>query len=300
MGEAKRRKQQDPSYGKPLRGLIMTSEIVKRPEGTRVSASIEPQQLRYALLFWDKIVWPSNNLIFAAGNEDSAFLETTKILERPRHEFASTTDPAEPFVRSQLQEFQKRDNKDREVWDLCQNTAVLLASVSDATHPGGMGIELIRAIPVPDKDVPLNEILEFKRKRHAEFVALRAEIDTLAARLNSTSNPDTDLQQLIKHIDKACADALRVSSEWQFPVRLSNKKMALDLKPFELIAGGLGGLLGADYFNMSTSQEILAGIVGTAAAAKSIVKFTSDIGLQSIRRPRSPFSYIAYAHSELF
>ncbi|MGJ4889881.1 DUF6236 family protein [Bradyrhizobium sp. HKCCYLRH3099] len=300
MGESKRRKQQDPSYGKPIRGLIITSEIIKGPEGTRVSASIESQQLRYALLFWDKLVWPSNNFIFAAGNSDTKFLETTGVLERPRYNFVSSTDTAEPFVRSQIQEFQKRESTGKGIWDLCQNTGVLLASAGETTHFGGLGIELIRAIPVPDKDVPLNEILEFKRKRHAEFEALRTEIDALGARLVSASDSAAELRELTKHIDKACGDALRVSSEWQFPVRLASKKMALDLKPFELVAGALGGVLGADYMNMSTSQTILAGIVGTVAAAKSALKFTSDIGLQSIRKPRSPFSYVAQAHSELF
>jgi uncharacterized protein DUF6236 len=300
VGEARRREAQEPSYGEPIRGLIMTATIVKEPEGTRVHGSIDDQQLRYALLFWDKLVWPSNNLIYAAGNQDSQFLEAAKILERPRYNFISSVDPAEPFVRSQLEEFKKRDATQKGIWDLCQRTAVLLASAGDATNANGLGVELIQAIPVPDKDVPLNEILEFKRKRHAEFIALRVELDSLSLKLASMENAAAELQEKIKYVDAACANALRVCSEWQFPVRLSSQKMALDIKPFELIAGGIGGALAANSANLSATAIVLAGIGGAVAAAKSALKLTADITLQGIKRRSSPFAYVAHAHSELF
>jgi hypothetical protein len=301
MGEAMRRKAQDPSYGKPIRGLIMTSSIVKGPEGIRVHASIDAHQLRYALLFWDKLVWPSNNFIYAAGDQDSQFLEAAEVLERPRYNFMSSTDAAEPFVRSQIEEFKKRDAADRGIWDLCQDTTVLLASAGSSTNADGLGVELVQAIPVPDKDVPLNEILEFKRKRQAEFIALRAELDSLGLKLASMENPHADLREKIKYVDAACADALRVCSEWRFPVRLSSQKMAFDLKPFELIAGGIAGVLAAvNLAHLSATGTVLAGIGGAVAAAKSAFKLTADISLQSIKRRSSPFAYVAYAHSELF
>ena len=167
-------------------------------------------------------------------------------------------------------------------------------------HTKGLGLELIEAIPLPDKDVPLNEILEFKLKRNDEFVALRTELDSIGSALNSAENSASELQRAVGHIDKACADALRVCGEWQFPVRLSNQKMALDLKPFEILAGGVAGVFIASALPMSTTQIVLGGLGGAVAGAKSAFKITGDIGLQSIRRRRSPFAYVAHAHKELF
>ena len=51
MGESKRRKAQDPSYGRPIRGLILTSQIVLKENSVRVHGSLDPRELRYALLF---------------------------------------------------------------------------------------------------------------------------------------------------------------------------------------------------------------------------------------------------------
>ena len=300
MGEAKRRKAQDPNYGRPVRGLIMTSAIVPHGNGLTVAGGIDPHQLRYALLFWDKLVWPTNNLMHAAGDQDTEFLETTRILERPRYTFAGGPISAEPFVRTQLEEFRKRDGTDNGIWDLCQNTSILLSSAGEAIDSKGLGLELIEAIPVPDKEVPLNEILEFKRKRNDEFVALRAELDNLGSALNSAENPALELKRTIDQIDKACADTLRICSEWQFPVRLSNQKMALDLKPFEVLAGGVAASFLASAASMSMTKTVLAGMGGAIAGARSAFKITGDIGLQGIRRRRSPFAYVAHAHRELF
>jgi len=69
-------------------------------------------------------------------------------------------------------------------------------------HTKGLGLELIEAIPLPDKDVPLNEILEFKLKRNDEFVALRTELDSIGSALNSAENSASELQRAVGHIDK--------------------------------------------------------------------------------------------------
>lgn len=300
MGEAKRRKAKEANYGRPSRGLILTSKIEPLENGVGVHGGPDPQELRYALLFWDKLVWPTNNMIHAGGDQDTDFLQSAKILERPRYQFPGGLVTAEPFVRSQLEEFKKRNDSGKGIWDICQNTATLLSEVGELTDKSGIGIELVDAIPVPDKDVPLNEILEFKSKREDEFKALRAELDNLGGAILKAEHPDTELQRVSVEIDKACADALKVCAEWQCPVRLSNVKMALDLKPFELVAGAMATPLIASAPVLTLTQSVLVGITGAAYAAKSALKITADIGLQSIRRRQSPFAYVAHLHKELF
>jgi hypothetical protein len=298
MGEAKRRKAQDPSYGRPIRGLVMTS-IVPRENGVRVHGSLDPHALRHALLFWDKLVWPSNNLIDVTSGQDIVYLEAAKILERPRYSLSGSID-VESIVRSQLEEFKKREAAENGVWDLCQNSSLLLEASGEMIPGGGLGIELVDAIPVPDKDVPLNEILEFKRKRNDEFTALRTELDSLGRAINTAQDPAAELKRTIAQIDKSCADVLRVSGEWQFPIRLSNQKMALDLKPFEVLAGGIAAATLASSAALSTTYTVLSGIGGAVLAAKSAIKITGDIGLQGIKRRMSPFAYVADVHTKLF
>lgn len=205
---------------------------------------------------------------------------------------------AEPLIAVQIAAFQEREASDRGIWDLCQNSAVLIGTTGEAVSNGGLGIELIDAIPIPDKSVPLNEILEFKRRRENEFGALRAEIDNFAHRINSSDDPQAELRSAIERIDNACAAALKVSTEWQFPIHVSNRKITLDLKPFEIIAGGTAAFLGANL--LGASQAVLAGIAGATVAAKSSIKITGDIGWRGLRPRSTPFAYIAQIRRELF
>jgi uncharacterized protein DUF6236 len=298
MGEAKRRKAKDPSYGRPKRGLIVTCPIELEPDGFLITnPGIEPHDLRHALLFWDKLVFPSNNFIHIGSTPDLEFLQAAGILERPNYFFRSGKN-AEPLIQSQLQAFKEREGRPNEIWDICQNSAVLLqANAGEISRDAGLQIELLNAIPIPDKDVPLNEVIEFKRRRNDEFMALRAQIDAFVAAINSANEPQAELQLKIADLDKACADALEVSSEWQFPVHLSNQKATIDLKPFEIIAGGIAGYIGAS--SLGVSQALLAAVGGAAAAAKSVLKLSSDIGWRGLKRRATPFSYISHIGKEL-
>jgi hypothetical protein len=282
---------------RPIRGLILTSTRPTESGGASLRGDVDLHQLRHALLFWDKLVWPKNNI----GNPNSPdldYLEAAQILERPRYALSMGRINADFFVQIQLTEFQKRSDAGTGIWDICQNTSALLSAVAEATHVDGLGFELISAIPVPDKDVPLNEILEFKERRNDEFLNLRAEVDSLGSKLIATGR--TEIDSALTDIDKACAAVLRVSSEWQFPVRLANLQMALDLKPFEVLAKGTGASLAASVVGLSATQIVLAGISGAAGAAVSAFKITSGIGLQSIKRRKSPFAYVAHIHKEVF
>jgi len=98
-------------------------------------------------------------------------------------------------------------------------------------------------------------------------------------------------------VDKACVDALKISSEWQFPVRLSNQKATFDLKPFEVIAAGASAYFGAAA--MGFSQAALAALGASALAAKSSWKISGDIGWRGLKRRLGPFAYVARIGSEL-
>jgi hypothetical protein len=299
MGEAKRRKASDPNFGRPTRGLIITCPIEPLPNGLIIkSTNIEPHELRHAILFWDKLVFPSNNLFHIASSPDFEFLESAGVLERPRYVFESATN-AEPLIKSQFLAFKEREARPKELWDICQNSAALIRGNPDEISPdGGLRLELLNAIPIPDKDVPLNEVLEFKRKRNDEFLAFRSKIDEFVATINSSGDPIQELQRRIIEVDQACADALKVSSEWQFPVHLSNQKATFELRPFEIIAGGIAGYLGASA--MELSQAALAATGGAALGAKSMLKISADIGWRGLRRRRSPFAYAAEIGKGLF
>jgi hypothetical protein len=298
VGEANRRKASEPTYGKPKRGLVLSVPIEINDGHVFIRSGVpDPQELRTSLLYWDQLAWPTNNAIHIPGGPDIEFLETVKVLTRSPHNFHNFSgNPADIVMQSFTQAFEDLDKNSPDLWALSQGENSLLVKSGNTTKEEGIAIELYRAIPVPDRDVPLNEILEFRHKRYDELTLLRAEIDQLIVSINSSQDPKAELENSLRRIDEQCAAVLRVGSEWQFPVRLSNLKTTLDLKPFSVLRDGLTTFLISSALGATTA--VVAGLTGVAAA--SSLKIVGDFGWKGLRSRTNPYRYVASFHKELF
>jgi hypothetical protein len=254
------------------------------------SSQLDPQEVRFALLFWDKLVWPSSRTIYLGSGPDEQFLEGAGILTRPQ--YTVWGDVAQGMSQSYVEAFIDFDKREPGVWSLAQGENSLLIKRRIIGGDGGL-VELYRAIPVPDKDVPLNEILEFKEKRNDELQLLRAEIDGFLAALNAADDKDAALAKRIAQIDAACANALKAGKEWRFPVRLSNLKASFELRPFNTIAAGLVGWQAGVLYGMPLASALLAG-------AGASFKISADLGTPSIRPRQGPYRYVYQFHREVF
>ena len=156
-------------------------------------------------------------------------------------------------------------------------------------------MELIRAIPVPAADVPLNEILEFKEKRKDELMIFRAHIDKLVCEIQNSPARTDAFNRIAKEVDVACADLLKVGHEWQWPVHFSNFKATfnLDLDKFLNAAKAGWELFESCGSIAQTSAAAVSGLVST-------INMKPDISLRSIMKPRGAYRYVQLAHKELF
>jgi hypothetical protein len=197
---------------------------------------------------------------------------------------------------TQIAAFKQFDQNEPGMWALAQGENSLLLKNGDLEVDKGAFIELYRAVPVPDRNVPLNDILEFKQKRRDELLLLRNEIDNIFFELNSANNVAAELANHVTRIDSACAAAIRVSKEWQFPVRLSNLKTSFDWRPFVTVAGAFAGYQAAGAMSLPMTTSILAG----AAATASALKIAGDFGWRGLRPRQGPYRYVSQFHDELF
>jgi len=300
MGEAKRRKAADPSLARPKRGLIIGSPTEVDLDRNRVKfrAGIDPQELRFATLYWDRLVWPSSRAIFIGGGPDEDYLQRVGILSRPDHTFYGVM--ADTVARSYIAAFQALDEKEPGQWSvsLGENTLKIfggtLADAPAFSPASNLQVDLIRAIPVPDKDVPLAEVLEFKRKRRDELELLREELDKLKDFVKSAHEQGAALEKAKQEIDRACADAIRVAFEWQWPVRLTGFKCTFEWKPLESVLTAIT----AHAWGLPLTQAALTGLV---PAAGSAMKTSFDgVSWRGLKPRRSAFNFVARYHSELF
>lgn len=297
MGEAKRRRKVDPTYGKEKRGLVISCPL--EIAGTSLSirsTELDPEELRFSLLFWDSLIWPTTNALHIGGGPEADFLESVRILSRPTYKFSGQL--SDIVLRAQVQAFADGEAKEPGKWALAQGQNSFLIKENKLRADSGLLVELYRAVPVPNKDVPLNEILEFRLKRYDQLYNLRCEVDRFFSKVVSSPDPVAAREEQIKILDKACADAIRVAHEWKFPVRLSNVKASFDLRPSNLATAGAAAYFGS--VALGVTESIIAGLLGASGAAASAIKISGDFGWSGLKDRKSPYRYISQYHNELF
>lgn len=250
-------------------------------------------------LLWDRLVWPSSRAIHLPGGPEEDFLKSVGILSRP--ECTVDGDVARGFVQQQITVFNDLDRQEPGLWSLAQGVDSLLVHGGQLVEGGNAQLHLNRAIIVPNEDVPLAEVLEFKNKRDAELQAMRTEIDTLVAAVERSDCPDEELRTHMSAIDRACADAIRVGNEWSFPVRLTDFKIDYKFRPLATLGGALTGVLGGQVANLTATQAVLSSVAGAALATSSILELSwKGYEWQGLKPRQGPYRYVYEFHNELF
>lgn len=304
MGQAKWRKENDPNFGRipkvPLRrGLIVCPPI--EIQGTKLhlkSNQLDPEELRFAVLFWDRLVWPSSKALFIESGPDAKFLEAAGVLSRPNYTFSG--DMAQGFAQSQIQAYLDNDKKEPGAWALAQGENSLLLSDGLVEDGKGVVLSLHRAIPIPKHEVPLQEILEFKQRRNNELMLLRRQLDSFAIDIENSSDQPDALNARVLEIDKACSDLATVSKEWQFPVTFCDVSTSFNFEWQKFYKGAKDGAAYGAGIGLTIGLPTTGAIVGGAlGGANTTFNLKSGFGFRSPRRPMSPYRYVARIHQDL-
>lgn len=308
MGEAKRRKRDEATFGRlpkadieRPRGIVVSSPVNLDGAGfTLHGGGLDAQELRHWLLFWDELAWPTSNLVHVAGGADETFLEEAGVLSRPRILMSGAFFGADVIAQPHLAAFKRLDGEVPGKWCLATGESSFNWAQMPLSETNAAVLELYRAIPVPNDDVPLAEVLEFKQRRRDEINRLRAEIDIYVAAVHAAAEPHAVLNSKASEIEGACADLLRVGHEWKYPVRLTDLKASIEFKPGDVILKAIQtGAIGHFVFDMGTVGALLGGMLGVTLS--SGLKLSGTLQKTERLNPRStPFQYVHSFHKELF
>lgn len=301
MGEAKHRKETDPDYGRPrktstVRGLILSQPVTINGSSLNIG-SINYQDLRFSLTYWDRLAVPDNNILSIGSNDEFEYLESCGILHRPFIRFGGGQhDGAHRLQHAQEIVLESYDQKDPGAWAIHGGENSITSARTEISNDGAL-IELLNAMPVPGADVPLAEILEFKAKRRDELLHFRQHFDNLSSALTSSEKFEEDLQLTLKEIDTSCSNLFKVTREWAFPVKLIDARAYLnfDIDKAVTVAGKTYKSC-LETFNLSQTAAVLS---ATGAAIASQVKFSPEVSFQKIKRPRSPYKYAYLVQRDL-
>lgn len=278
------------------RGLVISfplevgNGILNSPLG-----QLDPQELRFSALFWDVLDLPYNPLTGPSGSSaEEDFLSAANMFQRTAGDLKGKCDVAYAVKAFHLGVFRIHDKREPNQWSMARGErSISFIGTEEQIAGGGAIIELHQCIPVPNKDVALADVLEFKRRRQPELIALRTHLDEIYAKVREDPARPLEGRQEIDKLQVAIESHLKVSLETKFPLRLSGWKASVG---FDITSAASAG-----FATYAASLNIGAAFLAAGATAlipKLSVK--SDIGLQGRGSSESPFEYVSSYHRELF
>lgn len=275
------------------RGVIISNPIAIEDQAIRVIApSIDEQELRFALLYWDKLAWPQSSVLELLESPEAEFLMTCGLLIRPECLIEEAYDLADIVRREFMLLFEFCEMTSPGAWSLAQGDKSLLIE-SPIFSPGrGILVQLHRAIPTPDKEMPLQEILEFKEKRADQLARLRQRLDELYVKVANATDSFFEFGKVAREIDLACVDVLRVAKESRFPFRFTDLSITYDPSV---------GRMAVPAFSVGVLTEFSTPLVLASAFLASLncnLKISPARGIALASKRASPYNFVASYHGQ--
>lgn len=276
-----------------LRGIVVAPEYeAKGSELFLKSSDIDPLKLRQYLLYWDRIDFPTNNIIHCISN-DIDYLESLNLLQRTKYNCSCNgiINMEELFLNAQIQALNNNNLNKNERWTLGQGNLNLLLPKDEVERKNTLILDLYNSLPIPATDVPLDDIINFKEKRRDELMEFRNSMDKIYLSIINSGDIDISKSVAIKDLEKKIIAINKVMNESKIKKLLGSVKVNIDIN--SLIIGGAGYIIGKE-----TGNSIMLASLGLAASS---IKLRIDKQLipKHIPDNLSDFAYLYYSQKEL-
>jgi hypothetical protein len=303
-----------PKHG---RGVLLSAPIAYDGKAIFIkSSSIDPEELRRAVLFWDRLVWPDSKIISLGSNEDEKLLIAEGLLSRPKptrhNEVAGVGNAAalmkitgsrditigikqaKHFAQQHVDEFLDLEREEPGQWTMSQGDRSFVMKNSNFVEGRGQLVTLSRAIPLPDPNYPLHDLLEFKRRRRDEIDALTHELEKFFSQIANARDTEFEMSRILRVVDKQCCDMIKAAKESKRKFNLGDLSFSLSLDSLESAANRVVSweALGV----VTTGFPLVGGVLGGAA---SLISFSPGIGARNLVARDSPFRVVGSIHEEL-
>ncbi len=246
---------------------------------------LETLDLRRYLLYWDRIDFPDNNLISIASSPDVEFLEDAGVLTRTQVQLTGSGNIGLGYVLAQFAAFQRLNERDPGQWSLGQATTCwYVPTEARAFETKAVEIELYAALPAPADDVALADILEFRERRGAERLALRAALDDLYSQIQNDRDIPRAKTAALDRIERSLLELDRVVGETCMRRLYTSAKVELNVRDL-----AVGAAVGAEFATRLGLPLAIGAVAGSAIAS-------IKVGVRMLWTPRVPESLADFAY----
>jgi len=282
------------------RGIVLGPNVSVNVAENRISTGeggSSSSLLRHSLLYFDKIEWPTNNLI-QIGDPEIDQLISLGVAQSTKARLDLNGNWAELYVRAQFQTYQALASDKDYVWTIGQQANILNGPQELLEDTQAFEIELNGLLPTPPSDIALDELLEFKAKRYDEYADLRIKIDEIADAVNASGNFPRAKDAAVHRLTQAIEAVQKVSAETWVNRVSSSMKYSFNLK--NAMVEYLKGAGFASTFAAAFHMPALAIVAGAANAARSVV----SVDLKTLVKPKglpdalTPYAYLLEVERE--
>lgn len=280
------------------KGLIIPTGVIitDSEDSTQMGGGIDPALIRNWVMFWDEFICPDNNLISIGLPPDLDYLQKQDLLIRNRVPFSggvSSGDFGKLFLAAQEITYMQKNAEEPGKWSMAQSEGIIKGQSKASGTEACLVFELINSIQLPDRLVPINEILEFKEKRRDELSAFHTYLEEIYLRISASKDiPRSKTHELAK-LESAISEYNRTVQE-KFQNRLlSSLRVILDRS---LITSA----------GMAMGAASLAPSIGLPALGAGVMVGSASFAIQSILTERTPntgihpLTYVTKIENELF
>ena len=283
-----------------LRKVIVTNELAPDGDGgTGLRRGINRKELRLLALLADSIEYPLLDWVPVKSTPEEEYLMECGLMTRT--DCIVNRNIYYDFIfGAHLRLLEEKDIAEPGQWSLASSGLASRQyaysvrpweyrgiSVDEALMAPTLNIKLAQCIPVPDQDVPFEDILEFKERRRDELLALRYNIDDVYQAI--LASPDKSLGEVsqIERFNNALIDQVEVSKEASISLGVC------DLSASFNISSGIAAFIASLPLGVMSAAVIGAGTGASVELAKSI-DFRSNM------QSTSPLQYVSSFHNEVF
>lgn len=273
------------------RGIVALPGIITPlSNGFRIDRGLSEEEIRYYLLYWDKVVIPTTNIVHQSIPEEDLLLETC-VIERPKviytGEFHGNYEnsfllPAVEVAKKLIDEDKQRE------WVIHQFGNKIILPQEQSITNNSLKLEIMNVLPVPNKDVNIHDVLEFKLRRKDELKKLFETIDEIyISILNSPDKPFQEKKELLKlqedieNLQKTYNEKWKISSKFNFAVELEWKHLPL-----------MSGII----FDIYSGTTVPTGTIMGALSELISIKPSTTLSLESNQQQK--YAYLSSAYQE--
>lgn len=248
---------------------------------------LNSQALRASLLFWDKLDFPHNRIMSIGLDPDGQFLYSQGILRRTEVSVPPAGDVGAVHVQAHINAYQQLDRSEPGVWSLAVDENSVSFPNESIQQGRGVLVRLYNSIPVPAKDVPIQNVLEFRHKHRDELLALRHHLERLYQKILESADGELALNTEISALEQAIADHIKRSKEIKLPF------VSMSLDASLNIPAGVVARTAAQTMSFDLLETLVTGL----AAA---ISFGPGASLKGRRTDATPFQYVSSFHKKIF